>query len=601
MKNIYSSLILLFAFTIGSYWIGIAPHSANAADQRIQYDECMVGANDPTRPDTLNRHGLVEHNNDGTHNLLTKVTDPYIDIRAHDAVEGADSTVAIQAAIDAAIFANKDVFIPEGTWLFSAKLLATLTGNDITRSFGIKGVGRGKSILKYTGVASIGSALELDVAGSGNEWSNNNILEGFKIDLTGAPANTNGIRINDGVWRSRFRDLYITRDALSPVSGYGIFMGSETASKAGSFDNKFSELYINNFGRNFYGAGTSMSGNTITDLSISDSYLSSGLYNLYLDYALGVSITGSQLELAETAGAYFANSDTILFLGGAIESTVSGAKGIELDSVTDSVIALCDFYNNDGGNFPTNGKLGHFFKTANSGLVVQAGSEIRVDSDGTYTGKIRFFKNGVANTYFGVSAASDSISIYNSSDTERFGFNMTAGVMDVLLSTGRFRARDGAYFEFLNSGVSTTIHAGAGSPEGVVTANLSSLYLNRSGGTPPQIYVKDSGSGNTGWLLLDRDSNSETVTTASPTLAVYGSTSIDSSSNAVDGTLGSGEFIGQIKTIVMTNAANSSTISITNHQTSDPEVATFDAVDETGVFMWTGTEWVTIFATCTFL
>ena len=51
----------------------------------------------------------------------------------------------------------------------------------------------------------------------------------------------------------------------------------------------------------------------------------------------------------------------------------------------------------------------------------------------------------------------------------------------------------------------------------------------------------------------------------------------------------------------MTDATTSSTISITNHQTSDPEVATFDAVDETGVFLWTGTEWVTIFATCTFV
>lgn len=34
--------------------------------------------------------------------------------------------------------------------------------------------------------------------------------------------------------------------------------------------------------------------------------------------------------------------------------------------------------------------------------------------------------------------------------------------------------------------------------------------------------------------------------------------------------------------------------------TGSDNVATFDAVDETGVFMWTGTEWITRFATCTF-
>jgi len=97
------------------------------------------------------------------------------------------------------------------------------------------------------------------------------------------------------------------------------------------------------------------------------------------------------------------------------------------------------------------------------------------------------------------------------------------------------------------------------------------------------------------------DSQAETATAAAPTLKPYGSTSIDSSSNAVDGTLGSGQYIGQVKTIVMTEASNSSTISITNHETSDPEVATFDAVDEAGVFLWTGTEWVTLYATCTFV
>jgi hypothetical protein len=92
------------------------------------------------------------------------------------------------------------------------------------------------------------------------------------------------------------------------------------------------------------------------------------------------------------------------------------------------------------------------------------------------------------------------------------------------------------------------------------------------------------------------------VLTGTITITPYmGSASIDSSGGAVSATLGDGYFIGQIKTIVMTDASHSSTVSITHHETSDPEVATFDAVDETGVFMWSGTEWITIFATCTFV
>lgn len=93
----------------------------------------------------------------------------------------------------------------------------------------------------------------------------------------------------------------------------------------------------------------------------------------------------------------------------------------------------------------------------------------------------------------------------------------------------------------------------------------------------------------------------ETITDDGATLKSYGASRLDSTSNKVDSTLGSGIHVGDIKTIVMIEASNSSTVSITNHQTSDPEVATFNAVDETGVFMWTGTEWITIFATCTFV
>ena len=40
------------------------------SDMRIQCSEEMVGANHPTKTDTLNRLVLVEHNEDGTHKWL---------------------------------------------------------------------------------------------------------------------------------------------------------------------------------------------------------------------------------------------------------------------------------------------------------------------------------------------------------------------------------------------------------------------------------------------------------------------------------------------------------------------------------------------------
>ena len=43
------------------------------------------------------------------------------------------------------------------------------------------------------------------------------------------------------------------------------------------------------------------------------------------------------------------------------------------------------------------------------------------------------------------------------------------------------------------------VKIGSGSPEGVITAPPGSLYLNLNGGTNTTLYVKTSGTGNTGW------------------------------------------------------------------------------------------------------
>lgn len=45
----------------------------------------------------------------------------------------------------------------------------------------------------------------------------------------------------------------------------------------------------------------------------------------------------------------------------------------------------------------------------------------------------------------------------------------------------------------------TKIQTGTGSPESVVTAPVGSLYLRTDGGAGTTLYVKQSGSGNTGW------------------------------------------------------------------------------------------------------
>lgn len=44
------------------------------------------------------------------------------------------------------------------------------------------------------------------------------------------------------------------------------------------------------------------------------------------------------------------------------------------------------------------------------------------------------------------------------------------------------------------------ISSGTGTPEAVVTAPVGSVYLRDNGGAVTSIYVKESGTGNTGWV-----------------------------------------------------------------------------------------------------
>lgn len=46
------------------------------------------------------------------------------------------------------------------------------------------------------------------------------------------------------------------------------------------------------------------------------------------------------------------------------------------------------------------------------------------------------------------------------------------------------------------------ITAGTGAPENVVTAPVGSIYLRTDGGENTTLYVKESGTGNTGWAAI---------------------------------------------------------------------------------------------------
>lgn len=137
-------------------------------DQTIQCTEKMVGANHPTLADTLNRLALVEHNNDGTHNKLTQVKDPYVDVRAFGAVGNGttNDTVAIQAAIDYCLTdprRPKKLMFPAGKFLITDNLYIKVRESGTGVNWGlfqIEGQGGGS----YTD-GSVGTTLICTTSG----------------------------------------------------------------------------------------------------------------------------------------------------------------------------------------------------------------------------------------------------------------------------------------------------------------------------------------------------------------------------------------------------------------------------------------------------
>lgn len=82
----------------------------------------------------------------------------------------------------------------------------------------------------------------------------------------------------------------------------------------------------------------------------------------------------------------------------------------------------------------------------------------------------------------------DAASVYNSNAFNIVGKNVTLGST---LTDTPLRVVD------ING---MRVLASSGTPEGVITANPGFIYLDRDGGAGTTLYVKESGTGNTGWV-----------------------------------------------------------------------------------------------------
>lgn len=131
--------------------------------------------------------------------------------------------------------------------------------------------------------------------------------------------------------------------------------------------------------------------------------------------------------------------------------------------------------------------------TAIYGKTVQLG-------DGTGNNTIYMVANGgsgfLANvgTVFSLTGRGSTTLAFGTNDVDRITVDLSG---NTTLLTGDLIISTSGKGITLPGGITWT--SGSGSPEGVVTAPVGSLYSRSDGGVLTSLYVKTSGSGNTGW------------------------------------------------------------------------------------------------------
>lgn len=288
-----------------------------------------------------------------------------------------------------------------------------------------------------------------------------------------------------------------------------------------------------------------------------------------------VAITGNVIRDPATMGISVAsNSDKCAVVANTI-ATSAGSRGIE--------IANADYVSVAANTIEGAGQFG--VELNKSSFCAVTGNVIKdIGTASPHTG-IRIFADGTSSSDFNV-VNGNVIHLPSSGDVsgvDVFCNAAAASASNNMISGNMIRGQNVAS----SAGIILHNPIGGGTADG---NKVSGNYVTNVPSGRDLTHASQTG------LIVD-STNSFAQETATGTYTFYewqGQAIIDSNGGAVTATQGSGLGIGDIRTIVMTDASNSSTVSVTNHETSDPEVITFAAVDDTAVLMWTGTEWITL-------
>lgn len=364
----------------------------------------------------------------------------------NDGSNATTTTSAIQSAITAATSQGKTLYFPSGTYLFNAKL--TFTCNVIGENFP-------QVKLKASGSALSTSDYAVQVGGAG--ISRRMSMRNIYIEGDNTTTANNGL-LFASQWFSNHSSIWVRG-----FYGYAIKIAEE------SYWNVFENIMANFDGQDgpwvtpkvgILCLGSSGKGVTqSTFVSIKANGRDYGMEMRYCD----------QLQIINFDGQ---NSGAALGIGGT--STNINVLSLYAENCT-----LGAVYNDS-----TSCMITGISYAGTPTKFIGTTDPIYMELTGTYS---KQFKLNKADNAMGYSLIINDTSEVLSLFSSRSG----AAIRTFAL---------GPDLVFAVNGTNAIFTSGANSPEGVVTADVGSIYTRTNGGANTTLYVKESGTGNTGWV-----------------------------------------------------------------------------------------------------
>jgi hypothetical protein len=358
----------------------------------------------------------------------------------------ANDAPAIQAAITAATASGKTLYFPTGTYLFNSKL--TFTCSVLGENFP-------QVKLKAGGSALSTSDYAVQVGGSG--ISRRMSMRNIYIEGDNTTTANNGLLFNSQ-WFSNHSNIWVRG-----FYGYAIQIAEE------SYWNVFEDIMAN-----FDGEGGTWvaplvgiiclgsSGKGVTQSTFINIKANGRNYGMEMRHC-------DQLQIINFDGQ---NAGAALGIGGT--STNINVLSLYAENCT-----LGAVYNDSTSCMITGMSI-----TGTPTKFVGAVDPIYMEFAGTYAKQFKINKADNAMGYtLVVNDSSEVLSLLSS----RAG----AAVRTFALGTD---------LNFSVNGTSAIFTSGSNSPEGVITAPVGSIYTRTNGSANTTLYVKESGSGNTGWV-----------------------------------------------------------------------------------------------------